>query len=94
MERDAELAESKKRSSISTHALTWSATGWQTKKEQSETNFNSRAHVERDVYQHFFKHQDDDFNSRAHVERDGVAINQSAMLSAQISTHALTWSAT
>ena len=26
VERDAELAESKKRSSISTHALTWSAT--------------------------------------------------------------------
>ena len=36
------------RSSISTHALTWSATLAPLQKSIDETNFNSRAHVERD----------------------------------------------
>ena len=35
---------------ISTHALTWSATSTSNGKTLDELNFNSRAHVERDIY--------------------------------------------
>ena len=55
---------------ISTHTLTWSvtlaladfATGW--------INFNSHAHVERDVIQLSHNEWTLNFNSHAHVERD------------------------
>ena len=33
-------------------------------------NFNSRAHVERDIYNLMLNYAETDFNSRAHVERD------------------------
>ena len=58
---------------ISTHALTWSATGDAMKEFGIRTNFNSRAHVERDP--HGAEQIDTrlDFNSRAHVERDALA---------------------
>ena len=56
---------------ISTHALTWSATiTSKNKLEIEQSNFNSRAHVERDM--------------------DDVA----TFVGDIISTHALTWSAT
>ena len=38
--------------------------------EQHELNFNSRAHVERDVHRHRTRQAVWNFNSRAHVERD------------------------
>ena len=39
---------------------------WNTKK-----NFNSHAHVERDVAENSYIHMEEHFNSHAHVERDG-----------------------
>ena len=54
---------------ISTHALTWSATTLALKYNPL-SNFNSRAHVERDVIIVMALVNLIDFNSRAHVERD------------------------
>ena len=56
-------------SSISTHALTWSATR-RLDSLASHVNFNSRAHVERDFVNTFSIVFLANFNSRAHVERD------------------------
>ena len=55
--------------------------------------FNSRAHVERDVKRNIINLRGTDFNSRAHVERD---VHEAARMcrAFDISTHALTWSAT
>ena len=49
MERD--LATNGKRTvkRISTHTLTWSVTGRWTRKKLEKENFNSHAHVERDI---------------------------------------------
>ena len=55
---------------ISTHALTWSATGAAMGTVAQNTNFNSRAHVERDTEDKTKKRRILNFNSRAHVERD------------------------
>ncbi len=55
-------------------------------------NFNSRAHVERDPLFYFDFSRRYHFNSRAHVERD-MEIN-TTLTPREISTHALTWSAT
>ena len=55
---------------ISTHTLTWSVTFAVLRLSKSRINFNSHAHVERDISCqkrfHFIFH----FNSHAHVERD------------------------
>ena len=77
---------------ISTHALTWSATGYVAGANRQNKNFNSRAHVERDVFPTSANNYWSHFNSRAHVERDASAIQPSQYQI--ISTHALTWSAT
>ena len=37
---------------ISTHTLTWSVTDDDSRDENSDGNFNSHAHVERDVFEH------------------------------------------
>ena len=59
-------------STISTHALTWSATGGKVALDIAKKNFNSRAHVERDRFCCGSRQDEGNFNSRAHVERDGI----------------------
>ena len=56
--------------SISTHALTWSATLVTSYRNTENSNFNSRAHVERDRIALKNLESLRNFNSRAHVERD------------------------
>ena len=79
-------------SAISTHALTWSATADEYLIDLNRVHFNSRTHVECDAEQsdqhRFLFH----FNSRTHVECDRNLSLRIPPL--QISTHALTWSAT
>ena len=78
---------------ISTHALTWSATKAKCVSAAHTADFNSRAHVERDINFINRGHLNDKyFNSRAHVERDRLTPNNHSSIF--ISTHALTWSAT
>ena len=55
-------------------------------------NFNSHAHVERDLHTITALNFVCDFNSHAHVERD-AKINSTLFISV-ISTHTLTWSVT
>ena len=78
---------------ISTHALTWSATDHRAHDSGGENHFNSRAHVERDTFDRMLQHRKENFNSRAHVERDKQVAKYPNKIS-EISTHALTWSAT
>ena len=54
--------------------------------------FNSHAHVERDSQLVLITKRQVHFNSHAHVERDNTAYT--ATLTAEISTHTLTWSVT
>ena len=56
-------------------------------------NFNSHAHVERDVGLECFQNLHFYFNSHAHVERDDFKIRIISATVA-ISTHTLTWSVT
>ena len=55
---------------ISTHTLTWSVTADEHAEMWIDLNFNSHAHVERDVRVTVGKEIIDNFNSHAHVERD------------------------
>ena len=55
---------------ISTHTLTWSVTGVFAIFVKFFTNFNSHAHVERDITYFHFIIIKSYFNSHAHVERD------------------------
>ena len=64
--KDAHVTEAM----ISTHALTWSATIVDIAFFAELTNFNSRAHVERDARSADALSHQRHFNSRAHVERD------------------------
>ena len=57
---------------ISTHTLTWSVTGLATLSVAKLVNFNSHAHVERDVLEFNSKRYRKHFNSHAHVERDKI----------------------
>ena len=59
---------------------------------QNFRNFNSHAHVERDNIDNSLFKCYTNFNSHAHVERDNTAYT--ATLTAEISTHTLTWSVT
>ena len=94
MERDLRGIGQWRNSGISTHALTWSATGSEMLAAMLMKNFNSRAHVERDsnIRTGRICHARH-FNSRAHVERDALFLGRSVN-AYTISTHALTWSAT
>ena len=56
---------------ISTHTLTWSVTGICLSSLISFDNFNSHAHVERDLLLSMLFSMFLNFNSHAHVERDG-----------------------
>ena len=77
---------------ISTHTLTWSVTKeWNTEKKDI-TDFNSHAHVERDLYNFKNANKCGNFNSHAHVERD-IAVLRLVLIT-RISTHTLTWSVT
>ena len=55
-------------------------------------NFNSHAHVERDLLISRLSHSNSNFNSHAHVERDIDRVAFGAETA--ISTHTLTWSVT
>ena len=55
---------------ISTHTLTWSVTRAKGQLAISSINFNSHAHVERDLLSSLWQNQPTHFNSHAHVERD------------------------
>ena len=55
---------------ISTHTLTWSVTNTAIYNSLAMMNFNSHAHVERDLDWKNCGHTVADFNSHAHVERD------------------------
>ena len=55
-------------------------------------NFNSHAHVERDISAPATAGGIDNFNSHAHVERDAAVMG--GQRSSSISTHTLTWSVT
>ena len=55
-------------------------------------NFNSHAHVERDLFHKKSSKTISHFNSHAHVERD--LIDEIAGSKNVISTHTLTWSVT
>ena len=55
-------------------------------------NFNSHAHVERDIEFYQFLVIAEYFNSHAHVERDQTLTASHALM--DISTHTLTWSVT
>ena len=57
-----------------------------------ERHFNSRTHVECDIMQYLYNLDTSDFNSRTHVECDDWL--QDGEVPFEISTHALTWSAT
>ena len=77
---------------ISTHTLTWSVTPLAAIEIAPVVNFNSHAHVERDINSLLELVILQDFNSHAHVERDDY--NSSFSNGDEISTHTLTWSVT
>ena len=56
------------------------------------SNFNSHAHVERDLRYHMDMSRSNHFNSHAHVERDNQRTKNKPY--GRISTHTLTWSVT
>ena len=55
---------------ISTHTLTWSVTHGTGLQARRADNFNSHAHVERDLTHTTVLYLSMNFNSHAHVERD------------------------
>ena len=57
---------------ISTHTLTWSVTVFHMVCHYGHSNFNSHAHVERDLAAVLLHFQRFHFNSHAHVERDNI----------------------
>ena len=77
---------------ISTHTLTWSVTIPPRIASISFSDFNSHAHVERDLVKISPFLSILNFNSHAHVERDLTMII--AFETSSISTHTLTWSVT
>ena len=79
-------------SKISTHTLTWSVTCRFSTLALYHANFNSHAHVERDILKQTVMTKQKNFNSHAHVERDGFL--RSFATDYEISTHTLTWSVT
>ena len=58
---------------ISTHTLTWSVTTNVISDSTLKKNFNSHAHVERDLFMYSLVSPRDYFNSHAHVERDNFS---------------------
>ena len=64
------LEETSAETDISTHTLTWSVTKFVPIVFREQSNFNSHAHVERDVQRFNLLDKQIHFNSHAHVERD------------------------
>ena len=56
--------------SITTHTLTWSVTGAVFGDYKEEADYNSHAHVERDLLPSTYQTALHNYNSHAHVERD------------------------
>ena len=77
---------------ISTHTLTWSVTLDVLCDTARVTDFNSHAHVERDMWSIIIGRKNLNFNSHAHVERDEIVTTTDQGI--VISTHTLTWSVT
>ena len=77
---------------ISTHTLTWSVTCVYSRRHLFIADFNSHAHVERDIVRQNQEMELTNFNSHAHVERDNHANKR--FYGYVISTHTLTWSVT
>ena len=78
---------------ISTHALTWSATGTSSGSSSRDMAFQlTRSRGARPARTSLAVFSVPHFNSRAHVERDAINIFNFEQWC--ISTHALTWSAT
>ena len=92
MERDPWRKSGDLKQKISTHTLTWSVTGGEIQLRDQDGNFNSHAHVERDLLNFNFGFVKINFNSHAHVERD--AFRKRLTKYQPISTHTLTWSVT
>ena len=69
MERDEPEFDLDTFYAISTHTLTWSVTQ-SIDFNGGNYNFNSHAHVERDISASMLSASTLDFNSHAHVERD------------------------
>ena len=59
---------------ISTHTLTWSVTQPIARVNYGLNDFNSHAHVERDILLRGYLSSVSNFNSHAHVERDGATV--------------------
>ena len=72
MERDEIIIRNIAKIGISTHTLTWSVTECLLVSQSFLLDFNSHAHVERDIAQLQAIQLYNDFNSHAHVERDGM----------------------
>ena len=70
MERDVIHRLSADHSAISTHTLTWSVTRPLQPAAAAAFDFNSHAHVERDIENLVVPIVSRYFNSHAHVERD------------------------
>ena len=70
MERDDELRQQYDNTIISTHTLTWSVTLSSLSLIAADSDFNSHAHVERDINMACLTDLCKHFNSHAHVERD------------------------
>ena len=70
MERDVKPRTIQKSTKISTHTLTWSVTVIVQGRTDEKGDFNSHAHVERDVVYWLLVLLHEYFNSHAHVERD------------------------
>ena len=77
---------------ISTHTLTWSVTLEFVWNFSFLDDFNSHAHVERDIPGKTHLQEQRYFNSHAHVERDERDWDENVLKG--ISTHTLTWSVT
>ncbi len=65
---------------ISTHTLTWSVTCRKIMTGQKTADFNSHAHVERDLADVPVVVAERDFNSHAHVERDRIFVCQTVVV--------------
>ena len=87
MERDIPAINITLVKSISTHTLTWSVTGWECAPATDKQNFNSHAHVERDITLDMLDTRKFNFNSHAHVERD-QGLNAPAYLVLYFNSHA------
>ena len=72
---------------ISTHTLTWSVTVPIKDSTATIIDFNSHAHVERDIVQVQLSVHVHNFNSHAHVERD-AEVSENSYIHMDFNSHA------